>query len=260
MRAACCIDLHERAIVRIPEAMSPQRSALCAGTRCALGLSCEHRWRISILVRHAQSIPRSGRTPSVIRNPHPITGRSMTTRRCALMRPILCALAFTLVAAGCTAFADPTAPQTTVFPKSDWGGMIQGLYNLVFILAAIVFVGVEGALVFFIFKYRRTDENRLPSQIHGNTRLEIAWTIIPAVILFIIAVPSIQVIFASNDIPSTAAYHVRVIGHQWWWEYQYPELGVVTANELHLPVNQTVRFDLLSADVIHSFWFPQMGG
>src|SRR5438309_1937045 len=98
----------------------------------------------------------------------------MTTRRRALLRNLLLALAVTLVTAGCNALADPTAPQSTVFPASDWGGWIYNLYNEVFILAVIVFVGVEGALLLFAFQYRRRDNNGLPAQTHGNTRLEIA--------------------------------------------------------------------------------------
>ena len=81
-----------------------------------------------------------------------------------------------------------------------------------------------------------------------------------SLILLIIAVPTIQTIFAADARPATATQYVKVVGHQWWWEFQYPNLGVVTANELHVPVGETVRFELTSADVIHAFWFPRMGG
>jgi cytochrome c oxidase subunit II len=162
--------------------------------------------------------------------------------------------------AGCTQLADPRLPQTTVFPASDFGDMIQNLYVLIFWMALVVFVGVESFLLFTIFRYRRRREGELPTQVHGNTRLEVAWTIIPAVVLLIIAVPTIQTIFASDAVPPTATRHIKVVGHQWWWEFQYPDLGVVTANEIHLPVGETASFELTSADVIHSFWFPRMGG
>ncbi len=164
------------------------------------------------------------------------------------------------VLAGCTQLADSKLPQTTVFPASDYGDMIQNLYVLIFWMAVVVFIGVESFLLYTIFRYRRRREGELPSQVHGNTRLEVAWTIIPSVILLIIAVPTIQTIFASDAVPPTATQYVKVIGHQWWWEFQYPDLGVTTANELHLPVGETARFELASADVIHSFWFPRMGG
>jgi cytochrome c oxidase subunit II len=167
------------------------------------------------------------------------------------------------IATGCNALADPRLPQTTVFPLSDWGNDIQGLYNIIFILAAIVFVLVEGAFLYAIIRYRRRPDNRLPTQNHGNTTLEIMWTIFPAVILLFIAVPTIGTIFKSDAPPVRAEspnLRVTVIGHQWWWEFQYPDLGITTANELHLPAGQTAVFDLESIDVIHSFWFPRMGG
>jgi len=173
-------------------------------------------------------------------------------------------MAATILGAGCNALADPRLPQTTVFPFSDWAGQIYGLYNLVFIMAAIVFFGVEGFFLYAIVRFRRRPDNRLPSQTHGNTTLEVAWTIIPAIVLLIIAVPTISTIFASDTPPvrADAPEHLRVtvIGHQWWWEFQYPDLGITTANELHLPANQTAVFDIQAADVIHSFWFPRMGG
>jgi cytochrome c oxidase subunit 2 len=138
--------------------------------------------------------------------------------------------------------------------------MIQDLYVLIFWMAVVVFVGVEGYLLYAIIRYRRRSPDELPSQTHGNTRLEIAWTIIPSLVLLVIAVPTINTIFAADAVPQNATQYVKVIGHQWWWEFQYPNLGVTTANELHLPLGETVRFDLTSADVIHSFWFPRMGG
>jgi len=164
--------------------------------------------------------------------------------------------------AGCTQLADPSLPQTTVFPSSDWGRLIQDLYVLIFWMAVVVFIGVEGFLLYAIIRFRRRREGALPAQVHGNTRVEIAWTVLPALVLLVIAVPSIGTIFASDRPPPavTNPLRVRVIGHQWWWEFQYPELGVVTANELHLPVGRTVLFDLQSSDVIHSFWVPKMGG
>jgi cytochrome c oxidase subunit II len=165
-----------------------------------------------------------------------------------------------LLAAGCTQWADATLPQTTVVPASDVARHILDLYQLIFWMAVVVFVGVEGFLVYTIFRYQRRADNQIPTQTHGNTRLEVAWTIIPSIILLVIAIPTIPTIFYQDTVPPTATQRVRVVGHQWWWEFQYPDLGVVTANELHLPVGQTVRFDLTSADVIHSFWIPRMGG
>jgi len=173
----------------------------------------------------------------------------------------LATLTFGLLGSGCTQLADPRLPQTTVFPLSDWGQQIQDLYSLLFWMALIVFIGVEGFLLFAILRYRRRRDDEMPAQVHGNTRLEITWTVLPSLVLLVIAVPSMQTIFASDSPPPTAdPLHVRVIGHQWWWEFQYPELNITTANELHLPVNRTATFELESIDVIHAFWIPKMGG
>jgi cytochrome c oxidase subunit II len=180
----------------------------------------------------------------------------------------LCALAvLALAASACTQLADPEVPQTTVFPSSDIGGLIQGLYSLIFWMALVVFIGVEAFLVYAALRFRRRPlDNLIPAQIHGNTRLEIAWTIIPSVVLLIIAIPTIQRIFEMDRVPTASAaggepLRVEVIGHQWWWEFRYPDLGpdVVTANEVHLPLGRAAFFELRSADVIHSFWFPKMG-
>jgi cytochrome c oxidase subunit II len=176
---------------------------------------------------------------------------------------ILCSIAIVAVGlTGCQAFADKAAPQSTVFPLSDWGRAIQDLYSLIFWMSVVVFIGVEGFIVYTVVRFRRRSPGELPSQTHGNTRLEIAWTVIPAIVLLIISVPTIPTIFYS-DVPPVSAQNilkVNVIGHQWWWQFEYPELGVVTANELHVPAGRTVSFDLHSADVIHSFWVPRMGG
>jgi cytochrome c oxidase subunit 2 len=96
--------------------------------------------------------------------------------------------------------------------------------------------------------------------LHGHTVLEIGWTLAPALILVFIAVPTMRTIFATAAAAPAGAVRVEVIGHQWWWEFRYPELGIVTANELHLPRGKPVQLDMTSADVIHSFWAPGLGG
>jgi cytochrome c oxidase subunit 2 len=96
--------------------------------------------------------------------------------------------------------------------------------------------------------------------VHGNTTLEITWTVIPALILAFIAVPTVETIFKTQARAKSDALQVEVIGHQWWWEFRYPQYLVTTANELYLPVGRTVNFSLKSADVLHSFSIPQLGG
>ena len=97
-----------------------------------------------------------------------------------------------------------------------------------------------------------------PRQVQGNRRLEVIWTVTPALVLAGIFVAVVQTMRSVDAAPPDAA-RVRVIGHQWWWEYQYPDRGVVTANELHVPTGVPLRVDLESVDVIHSFWVPQFG-
>lgn len=173
----------------------------------------------------------------------------------------LCAVSLLLMAAaGCTQFADSTAPQTTVFPSGDYGEKILDLYQLIFWMAVVVFIGTEGLLLYAIVRFRRRSDDEMPAQTHGNMRLEVTWTVLPSVVLLIIAVPTIGTIFATDAPPPVISQHIVVTGHQWWWEFEYKDLGFLTANEVHLPIGQAVEFDLKSADVVHSFWIPKMGG
>ncbi|MHB8621212.1 MAG: cytochrome c oxidase subunit II [Chloroflexota bacterium] len=151
-------------------------------------------------------------------------------------------------------------PQTTLAPQSDFAVKIQDLLKLTFFLACGVFVVVEGMLAYVLIRYRSRGTGELPRQTHGNTRLEIAWTIAPAILLAIVAVPTVQTNFDTQAPPPAHSMQVNVIGHQWWWEFQYPALGITTANEVHLPLNKPVSFNLESADVMHSFWLPRLGG
>jgi cytochrome c oxidase subunit 2 len=106
----------------------------------------------------------------------------------------------------------------------------------------------------------RENGRRHARQFHGNARLEVLWTIIPVVIVIIIAVPTFDRIFAIAEDPPADALDVVVVGHQFWFEFQYPEEGFVTANEIHIPVDRAASFKLRSNDVIHSFWVPQLFG
>jgi cytochrome c oxidase subunit 2 len=133
------------------------------------------------------------------------------------------------------------------------------LYFLVFWIAAGVFVIVEGLLLFALFRFRRRSANEAPKQIHGNTRLEILWTIVPALLLAGVAVPTIGTIFDLSGCPE-GGVEVEVVGHQWWWEVNYPELQITTANEIRIPARQPVCFTLTSEDVIHSFSVPRLAG
>ena len=151
-------------------------------------------------------------------------------------------------------------PQTTFEPVSEFGRLLNSLFVNTFWWTIGILVLVEVLLVIFVIRYRERPGAPEPKHIHGHVGLEITWTLIPAVIVLFIAVPTIRGVFATQQKAADDALVVEVIGHQWWWEFRYPELGVVTANELVLPVNRSVDLRLHSADVVHSFWIPRIGG
>jgi cytochrome c oxidase subunit 2 len=148
--------------------------------------------------------------------------------------------------------------QTTLLPKSDITKMIDGVFRTTVAWATVVFVLVEGALLFALFKFRERPGGGEPAQTHGNTQLEVVWTIIPAVILAFIAVPTVRTIFKTSVPAVNPEVDVEVIGHQWWWEFRYPKLGVITANELHVPTGKMIGLRMWTSDVLHSFWSPQL--
>ncbi|HUX86081.1 MAG TPA: cytochrome c oxidase subunit II [Chloroflexota bacterium] len=160
-----------------------------------------------------------------------------------------------LLIAGCT-----PGPQDSLAPVGPVGAMESDLYNLIFWIAAVVFIIVEGLLVYTCVRYRRKSNDGIPTQTHGSTVLELTWTIIPVLILIGIAVPTLTTIASAASTPGNGALQVKVVGHQWWWEFDYPDQGVVTADELHIPVGTRVSLTIESADVIHSFWVPKLGG
>jgi cytochrome c oxidase subunit 2 len=148
--------------------------------------------------------------------------------------------------------------------RSPSGEAINELYWFVFGICAVVFIAVEAALVLFILRFRRRPDTPVEAegpQIHGNTRLEIIWTIIPAVILVVIAIvvlvrtPTVQATGGdrSNELV------IRVEGHQFYWRYVYPD-GQIALDTLVLPVDRPVRLELVSYDVNHSWWVPELTG
>jgi len=169
-------------------------------------------------------------------------------------------LATALVLAGCRT-AEP--PMTTMAPKSDLAAWTHGLYLQVIAWDGLILVLVGALLVLGPFRYstRAGAARGTPPASHERIELEVAWTVGPALVLLAIAIPTVRVVFRSDAAAASAhALRVAVTGHQWWWEVRYPGLGIVTANEIHLPVRRPVRLELASADVIHSFWVPQLGG
>ncbi|HWC19428.1 MAG TPA: cytochrome c oxidase subunit II, partial [Terriglobales bacterium] len=158
---------------------------------------------------------------------------------------------------------------TNIFsPASTPAKSIADLSDFVLVITGIIFVVVFVLLAYSVVKFRARvkDAGREPAQVYGSTQIELAWTIIPILIVVVLVLATARVIHALQDAPMPAsAVEVTVIGHQFWWEYRYPHLGVVTANELHIPVSDpshpTPTFlQLLSADTDHSFWVPELAG
>ena len=150
--------------------------------------------------------------------------------------------------------------QSTINPVTDYGEVTHHLYVQVFWWTMIILVVVLSVLAYVLIRFRERPGQERPEPIHGHMGLEIAWTIAPAIIVVAIVIPTIQGVFAVQRPPEEGALVVEVTGKRYWWAFHYPELGVTTANELHLPVGRPVSLRLESGDVIHSFWVPQLGG
>ena len=151
-------------------------------------------------------------------------------------------------------------PQSSIAPTSDFARSIQDLYFQIFVWTMGILAVVWIVLAYILVRFREKPDGSEPQQIHGHLGLEIAWTIVPALIVVAIAVPTIQVTFDTQRADPDALV-VDVVGHQFWWEFRYPESGGQrTANELRLPVDRPIALRIWSDDVQHSFWVPQLGG
>jgi cytochrome c oxidase subunit 2 len=155
-------------------------------------------------------------------------------------------------------FAPATTPAHTIF----------GLSMFVLAVTAVIFIVVGGLLVYSVLRFRSksSDTGREPAQVYGSTQIELAWTVIPVLIVAVLFLATARVIHAIQDAPKpTNALNITVIGHQYWWEFHYPKFGIVTANEMHIPASDPAHptptfLKLLSADTDHSFWVPELGG
>jgi cytochrome c oxidase subunit II len=198
---------------------------------------------------------RSGRAPRRSLNRRRIAERFGARARAATSLAVVAILA---ACGGAERF-----PQTSLDPRSDYAQRVDGLQDLTIYLAVAVGAAVFLILAYILVHFRYKPGSPQPRQVHGNTQLELTWTLIPAVLIAIIAVPTVRTIFATQQEAPEGALEVEVYGFQWWWEFRYPLPNgdtVVTANEVHVPVGQPVELKMTSRDVIHSFWIPQMGG
>jgi len=140
------------------------------------------------------------------------------------------------------------------------------LFNALLWTMVVVFFLVEGALVYAMIRYRRRPGQERPPQIHGNTTLEVVLTIIPTILVLALGIWSVFALFEIDKPPSDSPtpLQVNVTGHQWWFEFEYPDAGngkkIITANEMRIPVDRPIQISLFSDDVIHSFWVPKLAG
>ena len=188
--------------------------------------------------------------------------------RCG-QHPVLRVLSWFIAAA---AYAQPTpsplSPTNIFAPASTPAQHIFGLSLFVMTVTAAIFVVVFTLLVYSVVRFgrKRRDDEREPAQVYGSTQVELAWTVIPVLIVLVLFLATARVIGSIQNAPKPdSAIDVTVIGHQFWWEYRYPGLKVVTANELHVPVSDPAHptptfLTLLSADTDHSFWVPRLAG
>jgi cytochrome c oxidase subunit 2 len=174
-------------------------------------------------------------------------------------RAIMLVLLLSLALAGCSV-AEQATPLN---PKGSVGE--DQLFLIQLSLGIMTFVLVVVFVIFFyvIIRYRqRRGQTGIPKQVEGSHKLEITWTVIPLILLTILAVPTVQKTFALAKDYSEAndVLKVKVTGHQFWWEFEYTDLGIVTSGDLYIPVGQKVFVTVQSADVAHSFWVPGLAG
>ena len=183
-------------------------------------------------------------------------------------RNIRQSMGLALLFAASFAVGEPTNGTNIFTPASTPANSIAHLSIFVLVITGIIFVVVFTLLVYSVIKFREraVDVGREPAQVYGSTQIELAWTIIPILIVVVLFLATGRVIHAIQDAPQPAsAVEVTVVGHQYWWEFRYPKLGIITANELHVPVSdprnpRPTILRLLSADTDHSFWVPELAG
>ena len=166
----------------------------------------------------------------------------------------------------CTATAE--SPTSIFAPAATPAHSIFDLSMLVLSITLAIFLIVAGLLLYALIRYRHRpeDAHHEPAQVYGSNQIELSWTVIPILIVVMLFLTTARVIIGTQAIPKPSnAMNVTVIGHQFWWEYRYPKLGIVTANELHIPVSNVANsmptyLNMSSADVVHSFWVPRLAG
>ena len=192
----------------------------------------------------------------------------MSRRRSSRFRVLTVVTGAVLLLGGCAR----NAPNDSLKPKGYYAHQIWNLIWPVFIIAGIILVIVVGGILFFAAKYRVGndeewfDDSDMPPQIHGNFRMELGWTVLPAIILAVVGVFTVLTILNLAKAPSKKDLHVEVVGQQWWWEFRYDLNGdgkydeIVTADELVIPAGQKVALQMNSRDVLHGWWVAALNG
>ena len=182
----------------------------------------------------------------------------MTPKRLLSRRwlPALGLLSLVVLLIACT----PSHPQSTFEAAGPVARNQLNLFWILFWASLGIFIVVVGALLFTLVRFREKPGTKLPVQTHGNRKLEIAWTVAPALLLIALAVMTVQTLFELESPSQDDPLLVEVIAHQWWFEFYYPQYNITTANEFNIPVGRDVSFKVDSQDVIHSFWVPKLAG
>jgi cytochrome c oxidase subunit 2 len=179
--------------------------------------------------------------------------QSSTFPRSSLLLVLALALPLLLSACGSSALHTPLNPQ------SDAGRTVDRLWWIMFGMSVVIEGLVAGIVIVALVRFRRKPGDPDPVQITGNTRLEIAWTIAPAMVLVVLLVLTLTTMVNISE-PKGTTMRVTATGQQWWWEFDYQGMNIVTGNEMHIPVGENVHIDLRSKDVIHGFWVPVLQG
>lgn len=190
--------------------------------------------------------------PPMLRRPHP--GVHARPRR---WLPALALLA--VLSSSCSLVEIEDAPLSALDPRGPFARQIDQLFWPVFWIAAAIFVLVQGAILVAVVLFRDRPGRPEPKQVHGNTKLEVTWTLIPALILAGIAVPTVRSVFDLSEC-GPDAMTVQITGRQWWFEYDYPDQGVRAANVMVIPAGREICAEMTSDDVLHNFWVPQLNG
>jgi len=155
---------------------------------------------------------------------------------------------------------NPSSPQSTFDAAGPVAREQLRLFWIIFWAAMIVFALVMSIMIYSMIRFRRRSSDDIPKQVHGNTALEVVWTVAPIILLIGIGIITVRTLFALDQPPSSDPLRVEIWAHQWWFEAAYPDYSITTANEIYIPVNRDVSVKLMSNDVLHSFWVPKLAG